>query len=387
MTKAGRRFVSSRFPFPLRHVPPTPLTHPPLRFPLRHSDVPTFVIFPMPAKVYTDKDADLALLTSKTCAVIGFGSQGHAHALNLKDSGVSVVVGLYPGSKSRAVAEEKGLPVLDNAEAVKEADVIMLAVPDLRQAEVFANDVAPHLTKGKTLLFSHGFAVHFKTLTPPPEVDVIMVAPKGPGHIVRRQYLEGKGVPSLIAVYQNPSKQAKKIALAWAKGIGGTRAGVIETTFKEETETDLFGEQTVLCGGVSALIQAGYETLVEAGYQPEMAYFECLHELKLTVDLINESGIAGMRFSVSETAKYGDVVSGPRIINAGVKAEMKRTLEDIQNGTFARNWIQEGTSGRKEYNRLLKEGETHPIEKVGARLRGLMPWIGKKNLKGVQAAY
>ena len=250
----------------------------------------------MPAKVYSDKDADLSLLTSKTCAIIGFGSQGHAHALNLKDSGVSVVIGLYPGSKSLAVAEEKGLPVMDNAEAVKEADVIMVAVPDLRQAEVFAKDIAPHLTKGKTVVFSHGFSVHFKTLTPPPEVDVIMVAPKGPGHIVRRQYLEGKGVPSLIAVYQNPSKQAKKIALAWAKGIGGTRAGVIETTFKEETETDLFGEQTVLCGGVSALIQAGYETLVEAGYQPEMAYFECLHELKLTVDLINESGIAGMRF-------------------------------------------------------------------------------------------
>ena len=330
---------------------------------------------------------DLALLTTKTCAVIGFGSQGHAHALNLKDSGVSVVVGLYPGSKSRAVAEEKGLPVLDNAEAVKEADVIMLAVPDLRQAEVFATDVAPHLAKGKTLLFSHGFAVHFKTLTPPPEVDVIMVAPKGPGHIVRRQYLEGKGVPSLIAVFQNPSKQAKKIALAWAKGIGGTRAGVIETTFKEETETDLFGEQTVLCGGVSALIQAGYETLVEAGYQPEMAYFECLHELKLTVDLINESGIAGMRFSVSETAKYGDVVSGPRIINAGVKVEMRRTLEDIQNGTFAQNWINEYQAGRKNYTRLLKAGETHPLEKVGARLRGLMPWIGKKNTKGVQAAY
>ena len=341
----------------------------------------------MPAKVYSDKDADLSLLTTKTCAVIGFGSQGHAHALNLKDSGVSVVVGLYPGSKSRAVAQEKGLPVMDNAEAVKEADVIMLAVPDLRQAEVFANDIAPHLTKGKTLLFSHGFAVHFKTLTPPPEIDVIMVAPKGPGHIVRRQYLEGKGVPSLIAVYQNPSKQAKKIALAWAKGIGGTRGGVIETTFKEETETDLFGEQTVLCGGVSSLIQAAYETLVEAGYQPEMAYFECLHELKLTVDLINESGIAGMRFSVSETAKYGDVVSGPRIINATVKEEMKRTLTDIQDGTFARNWINEYQAGRKEYARLLKEGETHPIEKVGARLRGLMPWIGKKNTKGVQAAY
>ena len=214
-----------------------------------------------------------------------------------------------------------------------------------------------------------------------------MVAPKGPGHIVRRQYLEGKGVPSLIAVHQNPSKQAKKIALAWAKGIGGTRGGVIETTFKEETETDLFGEQTVLCGGVSSLIQAAYETLVEAGYQPEMAYFECLHELKLTVDLINESGIAGMRFSVSETAKYGDVVSGPRIINAAVKAEMKNTLEDIQNGTFARNWINEYKEGRKNYTKLLKDGETHPIEKVGARLRGLMPWIEKKNTRGVQASY
>lgn len=341
----------------------------------------------MPAKVYTDKDADLALLTTKTCAVIGFGSQGHAHALNLKDSGVNVVVGLYPGSKSRAVAEEKGLPVLDNAEAVKEADVIMLAVPDLKIAEVYGRDVAPNLAKGKTLLFSHGFAVHFKTITPPPEVDVIMVAPKGPGHIVRRQYVEGKGVPALIAIYQNPSKGAKKTALAWAKGIGGTRAGVIETTFQEETETDLFGEQTVLCGGVTALIQAGYETLVEAGYQPEMAYFECLHELKLIVDLINESGIGGMRFSISETAKYGDVVTGPRIINAAVKKEMQAALKDIQNGKFAQDWINEYKTGRKRYTELLKQGEAHPIEKVGARLRSLMPWIGKKNVKGVQAAY
>ena len=341
----------------------------------------------MPAKIYTDKDADLKLLAAKTCAVIGFGSQGHAHALNLKDSGMNVVVGLYPGSKSRAVAAEKGLAVLDTAEAVKEADVIFMAVPDLKIAEVYEQDVAPHLVKGKTLLFSHGFAIQFKTVVPPANVDVIMVAPKGPGHIVRRQYVEGKGVPSLIAIYQNPSKQAKKIALAWAKGIGGTRGGVIETTFKEETETDLFGEQAVLCGGVTALIQAGYETLVEAGYQPEMAYFECLHELKLIVDLINEAGIGGMRFSISETAKYGDVITGPRIINKTVKKEMGKVLKEIQNGKFAKNWINEYKTGRKNYTALLKAGEKHEIEKVGSRLRGLMPWIGKKNVGGVQASY
>ena len=341
----------------------------------------------MPAKIYTDKDADLKLLSAKTCAVIGFGSQGHAHALNLKDSGMTVVIGLYPGSKSRAVAAEKGLAVLDTAEAVKEADVIFLAVPDLKIAEVYEQDVAPHLTKGKTLLFSHGFAIHFKTVVPPKQVDVIMVAPKGPGHIVRRQYVEGKGVPALIAIYQNPSKQAKKIALAWAKGIGGTRGGVIETTFKEETETDLFGEQAVLCGGATALVQAGFETLVEAGYQPEMAYFECLHELKLIVDLMNEAGIAGMRFSISETAKYGDVVTGPRIINKTVKKEMGKVLKEIQNGKFAKNWINEYKTGRKNYTALLKAGEKHEIEKVGSRLRGLMPWIGKKNLGGAQASY
>ena len=341
----------------------------------------------MPAKIYTDKDADLKPLQAKTCAVIGFGSQGHAHALNLKDSGMNVVVGLYPGSPSRQVASDKGLAVLDTAEAVQEADVIFLAVPDLKIAEVYEKDVAPHLTKGKTLLFSHGFAIHFKTVVPPKEVDVIMVAPKGPGHIVRRQYTEGKGVPALIAVYQNPSKGAKKTALAWAKGIGGTRGGVIETTFKEETETDLFGEQAVLCGGASALVLAGYETLVEAGYQPEMAYFECLHELKLIVDLMNEAGIAGMRFSISETAKYGDVVTGPRVINAKVKAEMGKVLKEIQNGKFAKNWINEYKTGRKNYTKLLKDGEKHPIEKVGARLRSTMPWIGKKNLKGPQAAY
>ncbi len=341
----------------------------------------------MPAKIYTDKDADLETLKGKTCAVIGFGSQGHAHALNLKESGVNVVIGLYPESKSRAVAKERGFEVLDTAEAVKRADIIFMAVPDLKIADVYERDVAPNLTKGKTLLFSHGFAIHFKTIVPPKDVDVIMVAPKGPGHIVRRQFTEGKGVPSLIAIYQNPSKKAKKTALAWAKGIGGTRGGVFETTFKEETETDLFGEQAVLCGGTSALIQAGYETLIEAGYQPEMAYFECLHELKLIVDLINEAGISGMRFSISETAKYGDISVGPKIIGKAVKAEMKRTLKNIQSGKFAKEWIAEYKTGRKNYNRLLKKGEQHPIEKVGARLRGLMPWIQRKNIKGAQAAY
>ena len=341
----------------------------------------------MPAKIYSDKDADLKALQNKTVAVIGFGSQGHAHALNLKESGVKVIIGLYSGSKSIAAAKKFGFEVFDTATATKKADVIFIATPDIASAEVYRKDIAPSLTKGKTLLFSHGFAIHFKTIIPPKNVDVIMVAPKGPGHLVRRQYQEGRGVPALIAIFQNPSKQAKKIALAWAKGIGGTRAGVIETTFKEETETDLFGEQAVLCGGASALVSAGYETLVAAGYQPEMAYFECLHELKLIVDLMYEAGISGMRFSISETAKYGDVVTGPRIINKAVKAEMKKVLTEIQNGTFARNWIKESKTGRKKYHKLLNDGAKHPIEKTGARLRGLMPWIGKKNLGGAQASY
>ena len=341
----------------------------------------------MPAKIYSDKDADLAVLKGKTCAVIGFGSQGHAHALNLKDSGVKVIIGLYPGSKSRQVAEEKGFQVFDTAEAVKKADVIFVAVPDTKIAAVYEADIAPNLTKGKTLLFSHGFAIHFKTIQPPKDVDVILVAPKGPGHIVRRQFTEGKGVPALIGIYQNPSKKAKKVALAWAKGIGGTRAGVLETSFKEETETDLFGEQVVLCGGASALVQAGFETLVEAGYSPEMAYFECLHELKLIVDLMNESGIAGMRFSISETAKWGDVSVGPKIIDSSVKKRMKAALKDIQTGKFAKTWIKEYEGGYKTYNALLKQGEKHPIEKTGAKLRSMMPWIQKKNLKGAQAAY
>ena len=341
----------------------------------------------MPAKIYTDKDANLDLLKGKTCAVIGFGSQGHAHALNLKDSGVKVIIGLYPGSKSREVAKAKGFEVFDTAEAVKKADVIFVAAPDTKIGGIYKQDIAPNLTKGKTLLFSHGFAILYKTVVPPKNVDVILVAPKGPGHIVRRQFTEGKGVPALIAVYQNPSKQAKKIALAWAKGVGGTRAGVIETTFKEETETDLFGEQVVLCGGASALVTAGYETLVEAGYSPEMAYFECLHELKLIVDLMNEAGISGMRFSISETAKWGDVSVGPKIVDASVKKRMKAALKDIQTGKFAKEWIKEYQGGYKKYNALLKAGEKHDIEKVGARLRGLMPWVQKKNIKGAQAAY
>ena len=341
----------------------------------------------MPAKVYSDSDADLSVLHNKTLAVLGFGSQGHAHALNLKESGLQVIIGLYEGSKSIPVAKDKGFDVYPTAEAVRRADVIFVALPDTKQAAAYHKDIAPNLSKGKTLLFSHGFSIHFKTVVPPKFVDVILVAPKGPGHIVRRQFTEGKGVPALIAVYQNPSKQAKEVALAWAKGIGGTRAGVIETTFKEETETDLFGEQTVLCGGITALVQAGYETLVEAGYQPEMAYFECLHELKLIVDLMNEAGIAGMRFSISETAKWGDVTVGPKIIDASVKKRMKTALKEVQNGKFAKGWIKEYQGGYKKYNALLKKGEQHSIEKVGARLRSLMPWIQKRSMKGVQAAY
>jgi len=315
----------------------------------------------MPAKIYTDKDADLKALKGKTCAVIGFGSQGHAHALNLKESGVKVIIGLYPKSKSRKVAAEYGFEVLDTGEAVKKADVIFVAVPDTKIPSVYKKDIEPNLKKGKTLLFSHGFAIHFKTIVPPKDIDVIMVAPKGPGHIVRRQFTEGKGVPALIAIYQNPSKGAKKIALAWAKGVGGTRGGVIETSFKEETETDLFGEQAVLCGGASALVQAGFETLVEAGYSPEMAYFECLHELKLIVDLMN--------------------------VDAGTKKRMKQVLKDIQTGKFAKEWVKEYENGYPKYNALLKAGEEHPIEKTGERLRGLMPWIKKRSIKGSQASY
>ena len=296
----------------------------------------------MAAKVYHDKDADLNVLKGKTMAVLGFGSQGHAHALNLKDSGVNVIIGLYKGSKSAKVAKSKGLKVYDNAEAVKRADVIFVAVPDTKQADVFKNDIEPNLTKGKTLLFSHGFAVHFKTVVPPKDVNVILVAPKGPGHIVRRQYVEGKGVPSLIAIEQNADRQAKKIALAWAKGIGGTRAGVIQTTFKEETETDLFGEQTVLCGGTSALIQAGYEVLVEAAISPRWLT-SVSPELKLIVDLINEAGISGMRFP-SPRPPSGATSVGPKIIDSSVKKRMKAALKDIQDGKF-KAWVRQYKTG------------------------------------------
>ena len=341
----------------------------------------------MPAKVYTDRDADLGAFKNKTLAVLGYGSQGHAHALNLKDSGCNVIIGLYPGSKSRAVAKQHGFKVYDTAEAVRRADVILVGLPDMKQAGVYKSDILPHLAKGKTLIFSHGLSIHFKLIRPHKDIDVIMVAPKGPGHMVRTLYVEGKGMPALVAVFQDRSGTAKRTALAWAKGIGSTRAGVLQTTFKEETETDLFGEQAVLCGGASARVQAGFETLVEAGYQPEMAYFECLHELKLICDLMYESGIAGMRFSISETAKYGDITRGPRVINKATKREMKKILSEIQTGKFTRQWVAEYKGGLKKYNRLLKKGAAHKIEKTGRYLRGMMPWMSKKNLKGVQASY
>jgi len=341
----------------------------------------------MAVTIYTEQDADLTFFQGKTIAVLGFGSQGHAHALNLKESGVHVIIGLYPESQSRKVAQERGFEVFDTAEAVRRADVIFVGLPDTKQPAAFKKDIEPNLNKGKTLLFSHGFAIHYKTIVPPTDVDVILVAPKGPGHIVRRQYTEGKGVPTLIAVFQDASGHAKTTALTWAKGIGGTRAGVLETSFKEETETDLFGEQAVLCGGASALVMAGFEVLVEAGYSPEMAYFECLHELKLIVDLMNEAGIAGMRFSISETAKWGDVTIGPKIIDADTKKRMQEVLKDIQSGKFAEGWVAEYEGGYKHYNALLAAGESHPIEKTGAELRALMPWIAKRNLKGTQASY
>jgi ketol-acid reductoisomerase len=341
----------------------------------------------MPAKVYTDKDADLGALKNKTVAILGYGSQGHAHALNLKDSGIKVIIGLYVGSKSKAVAESHGFEVFETGEAVRRADVIMVGLPDMKQADAYTGSILPNLAKGKTLLFSHGLNVHFGLIKPPKGTDIIMVAPKGPGHIVRRLYTEGKGMPALIAVLPGSSKNAKATALAWAKGIGSTRAGVLQTSFKEETETDLFGEQAVLCGGASALVQAGFETLVEAGYQPEMAYFECLHELKLICDLMYESGIAGMRFSISETAKYGDITRGPRIVNKKTKAEMKKILKEIQSGQFTKEWVKEYKGGLKNYKKLLADGEKHQIEKTGTYLRGMMPWMKKKNIKGVQAAY
>lgn len=330
------------------------------------------------ARVITDQETTFDALQGKTLAVIGFGSQGHAHALNLKESGMNVIIGLYPGSKSREAAAKLGFEVMDTAEAVKKADVVYLATPDTAIPSIYANDIAPNLTAGKTLLFSHGFAIQFGGLDVPADVDVIMVAPKGPGHIVRRQFTEGKGVPGLIAVHQDASGNAREKALAWAKGVGCTRGGVFETTFEEETVTDLFGEQCVLCGGAAALIKAGFETLVEAGYQPEMAYFECLHELKLICDLINESGISGMRFSISDTAEYGDVSVGPKIIDASVKERMKEQLKRIQDGEFAREWMAEWNAGCPNLNRIREEEAQHQIETVGERLRSRMSWIKTK---------
>ena len=334
----------------------------------------------MAAKIYTDSEASLDALKGKTCCVIGFGSQGHAHALNLKESGLNVIVGLYPTSKSRAVAEERGFKVLDTAEAVKAADVIMVAVPDTVIPKVYNADIAPNLTEGKTLLFSHGFAIHFKTIVPPTAVDVIMVAPKGPGHLVRRQYTEGKGVPTLIAIYQDKSGKAKDTALAWAKGIGGTRGGVFETTFKEETETDLFGEQVVLCGGLTALCKAGFETLIKAGYQPEVAYFEVLHELLLIIKLMAEGGISYMRYSIANTAEYGDLTRGPRLVTDATRKEMEKILKEIQDGSFAKEWLAECKNGKPNFKRLYEADVNHPIEVVGRKLRKMFSWMEAKEV-------
>lgn len=328
-------------------------------------------------KLYYDQDADLGLLKGKTVAIIGYGSQGHAHALNLKDSGVNVVVGLNEGNPDRKKAEDAGLTVKLNSEAAKSADVIMMLVPDQIQPMVYQNDLLPHLTPGKALAFAHGFNIHYNQIVPPPTIDVIMIAPKGPGHLVRRQYEAGNGVPCLIAVYQNATGKAKELSLAYAKGIGGTRAGVIETTFKEETETDLFGEQAVLCGGLTELIRAGFKTLVDAGYQPEMAYFECLHEVKLIVDLIYEGGLGWMYYSVSDTAEYGGLVKGPMVIGEESKKAMKKLLQDIQDGTFATEWILENRANGPKFNRYRQLLKEDPIEKVGAELRKMMSWLKK----------
>ncbi len=331
----------------------------------------------MPASIYYDADADLALLEGRKVAVLGYGSQGHAHALNLKDSGVDVRVGLREGSRSWAKAEEAGLRVLPTAEAVKEADVIMVLLPDTEQAGVYERDIAPHLAERDSLAFAHGFNIHFGQIKPPPGVDVWMIAPKGPGHLVRRTFEEGGGVPSLVAVAADETGKAKQTALAYARAIGATRAGVLDTTFEEETETDLFGEQVVLCGGLTQLIMSSYETLVEAGYQPESAYFETLHEVKLIVDLIYEGGIANMRYSISDTAEYGDMTRGPRIITDETRAEMRRILGEIRGGNFAREWILENKAGRPVFNALRRRAAEHPIEEVGERLRSMMPWIGQ----------
>ena len=332
------------------------------------------------AKIYYDEDASLGILAMKTVAIVGYGSQGHAHALNLRDSGIRVIVALDDKSAHRKTAMEDGFSVYTTARATQEADVIMILTPDTVQPAVYKECIEPNLTPGKAIAFAHGFNIHFGQIVPPKDIDVFMVAPKGPGHLVRWMYEEGKGVPALVSIHQDATGSCRDIALAYAKGIGATRAGVIETTFREETETDLFGEQAVLCGGATALIKAGFETLVEAGYQPEMAYFECLHELKLIVDLIYQHGIAGMRYSISDTAKYGDVTRGARIYEA-VKPLMKQMLKEIQDGEFAREWILENHANRPVYNALLNKDKEHLVEKVGKELRQMMPWLSGKELK------
>jgi ketol-acid reductoisomerase len=337
------------------------------------------------AKRFYEQDGDLALLKGKTVAIIGYGSQGHAHALNLRDSGVDVVVGLYPGSQSWPKAEAAGLRVLSTADAAKAAQVIMILVADHIQGDLYHRDIEPHLTAGKTLMFAHGFNIHFGQIEAPKDVDVSMVAPKAPGHRVRELFTEGVGVPALVAVHQNPSGKALEQALAYALALGCLKAGVIETTFKEETESDLFGEQAVLCGGVSELIRAGFETLVEAGYAPEIAYFECLHEMKLIVDLIQEGGLAYMRYSVSDTAEYGDYTRGSRIVDERTRAEMKKILGEVQSGEFARQWINENKSGRKKFLAMREEAQNQPVEKVGAELRQMMSFLKKKKEVGVPA--
>ena len=331
-------------------------------------------------KIYYDKDADLSLIKRKHVAIVGYGSQGHAHANNLRDSGVKVTVGLRKGGSSWDKARKAGIPVKTVADAVKGADLVMILLPDEHHADVYRSEIEPGIKKGATLAFAHGFNIHFKQIEPRPDLDVIMIAPKGPGHLVRSTYTQGNGVPSLIAVFQDPSKKARDVALSYAAAIGAARAGVIETTFREECETDLFGEQVVLCGGLTALIQSGFETLVEAGYAPEMAYFECVHEVKLIVDLIYEGGIANMRYSVSNTAEYGDFTRGPRIIDERVRAKMKKILHDIQTGEFAREFILENKAGAPTLKAMRRIGQAHPVEIVGARLRDMMPWIKANRL-------
>lgn len=331
-------------------------------------------------KVYYDNDADLKLLKDKTIAIIGYGSQGYGHSNNLRDSKLNVIIGGRKEGKSWAKAESAGFKVLNVSDAVKQADVVMILLPDELQADIYKREIEPNLKKGMYLAFAHGFNIHYGQIVPPSDVNVFMVAPKGPGHLVRGEYTKGRGVPSLLAVYQDPSGNTKEIGLAYASGIGAGRAGVIETTFKEETETDLFGEQTVLCGGVTSLMLAGFETLVNAGYAPEMAYFECIHEMKLIVDLIYEGGISNMRYSVSNTAQFGDLTRGPRIINDEVKNEMKRILKEIQDGSFAKEWILENKANRPVFNALTRKGEEHLAEKTGQKLREMMPWLKKEKL-------